>query len=132
MPWIEPRAIDRVMSSRATTGPLAEAYSLRRPRTPGDLTIRWTRRSRALSADSWGAVEAALAEESEAYEVEILDGATVKRVLPSTVTSAIYTGAQQTADWGVPLGPGDTLDLRIFQLSALVGRGAPKTVTLIF
>ena len=26
----------------------------RRPRTLGDLTIRWTRRSRALSADNWG------------------------------------------------------------------------------
>ena len=27
---------------------------------------------------------------------------------------------------------GDTLTIRIFQLSALVGRGAPKTVTLTF
>ena len=39
--------------------------------------IRWTRRSRALAADSWTAAEVPLAEESEAYEVEILDGATV-------------------------------------------------------
>ena len=30
---------------------------------------------------------------------------------------------QQIADWGAPLGPGDTLDLRIAQLSALLGRG---------
>jgi protein involved in polysaccharide export with SLBB domain len=72
-----------------------------------------------------------LAEELEAYEVEILDGATVKRVLSATTTSAVYTTAQQTADWGGPLDPGDTLDIRIFQLSALVGRGAPKSVTLI-
>jgi protein involved in polysaccharide export with SLBB domain len=64
--------------------------------------------------------------------VEILDGATVRRVLTASTTSAIYTAAQQTADWGAPLGPGDTLDIRIFQLSALVGRGAPKTVTLTF
>ena len=49
----------------------------------------------------------------------------------STTTSAVYTTAQQTADWGAPLVPGDTLDIRIFQLSALVGRGAPKTLTLI-
>ena len=100
------------------------------PRTPGDLTIRWTRRSRALAADSWGGLEVPLAEETEAYEVEILDGATVKRVLSTTTTSAAYTAAAQTADWGAPLAPGDTLDIRIFQLSALVGRGAPKTVTL--
>src|SRR6056297_3150179 len=103
----------------------------RRPRTPGDLTIRWTRRSRALAADSWGGLEVPLSEELEAYEVEILDGATVKRVLNTTATSAVYAAADQTADWGAPLGPGDTLDIRIFQLSALVGRGAPKTVTLI-
>jgi len=101
-------------------------------RTPGDLTIRWTRRSRALAADSWGAVELPVAEETEAYEVEILDGATVKQVLSATTTSAIYTAAQQTADWGALLAPGDTLDIRIFQLSALIGRGAAKTVTLTF
>ena len=104
----------------------------RKPRTPGDLTIRWTRRSRTLSADSWGGLEVPLAEELEAYEVEILDGATVKRVLSTATTSAVYTAAQQSADWGAPLGPGDNLTVRIFQLSALVGRGAPKTVTLSF
>ena len=104
----------------------------RTPRTPGDLTIRWTRRSRALAADSGGGLEVQLAEELEAYEVEILDGATVKRVLSTSTTSAVYTAAQQTADWGGPLGTGDTLDIRISQLSALVGRGVLKTVTLTF
>jgi hypothetical protein len=104
----------------------------RTPRTPGDLTIRWTRRSRALAADSWGGLEVPLAEELEAYEVEILDGATVKRVLSTATTSAVYTAADQTADWGAPLGPGDNLTVRIYQLSALVGRGAPKAVTLSF
>ena len=102
----------------------------RKPRTPGDLTIRWTRRSRALSADSWGAVEVPLVEEVEAYEIEILDGPTVKRVLTASAPSSVYSAAQQTADWGALLAPGDTLDIRIFQLSALIGRGAAKTVTL--
>ena len=73
-----------------------------------------------------------LAEELEAYEVEILDSAVVKRSLTTATTSAVYTAAAQTADWGALLGPGDTLDIRIYQLSALVGRGEPKTVTLIF
>ena len=104
----------------------------RRPRTPGDLTIRWTRRSRALSADNWGAVEVPLIEEVEAYEIEILDGATVKRTLTTTTTNAIYTAADQITDWGALLGPGDTLTIRVYQLSALIGRGATKTVTLTF
>ena len=102
----------------------------RTAREPGDLTIAWTRRSRALAADSWTATEVPLAEEREAYEVEILDGATVVRTLAATTTSVTYTGAQQIADWAALLGPGDTLDLRIFQLSALVGRGAATSATL--
>jgi hypothetical protein len=104
----------------------------RTAREPGDLVIRWTRRSRALAADSWNAAEVPLAEETEAYEVEILDGVAVKRTVSTATTRATYTAAQQTADWGALLGPGDTLDVRITQLSALVGRGAPRTVTLQF
>ena len=104
----------------------------RTPRSPGDLTIRWTRRSRSLAADSWGVGEVPLAEDSEAYEVEILDGVTVKRTLATTTSSTLYAAAEQTADWGAPLGPGQTLDIRIFQLSALIGRGAARSVTLTF
>jgi hypothetical protein len=104
----------------------------RRAWVPGDLTIRWTRRSRALAADSWTAPEAPLAEESEAYEVEILDGATVKHTLTATTANVTYTAAQQVTDWGALLGPGDTLDVRIYQLSALVGRGAVQISTLTF
>jgi hypothetical protein len=60
-----------------------------------------------------------LDEELEAYEVEILDRSTVKRVLSVSTTSTIYTAVLQTADWGALLGPGDTLDVRISQLSVL-------------
>ena len=73
-----------------------------------------------------------MSEEREAYEVDILDGATVKRTLTATGPSVIYTADQQTADWGAPLGPGDTLDLRIAQVSALLGRGHSRDVTLTF
>ena len=104
----------------------------RTARAAGDLTISWTRRSRALSADSWEAAEVPLAEDSEAYVVEILDGATVKRTLSTATSSALYTAAQQTADWGAPLGPGQTLAIRIFQLSNRLGRGTPAAVTLQF
>ena len=81
----------------------------RTARAPGDLVIAWTRRSRALAADSWTAAEAPLAEEREAYEVEVLDGTSVVRTLATTTTSATYTAAQQLADFGALLGPGDTL-----------------------
>ncbi|MBK0327281.1 glycoside hydrolase TIM-barrel-like domain-containing protein [Rhodobacteraceae bacterium F11138] len=104
----------------------------RTPRTPGDLTIRWVRRSRALAADSWTALEVPMPEQMEAYEVEILDGATVIRTLSASGPTTTYTAAQQTADWGALLGPGDSLTICIYQLSARVGRGAPKTETLYF
>ena len=91
-----------------------------------------TARSRALAADSWNAPEVPLAEEAEAYEVEVLDGGIAMRTLASATTSATYTAAHQLVDKGALLGVGDTLDLRIFQLSAVVGRGAPATVTLQF
>ena len=104
----------------------------RTARNPGDLTIRWKRRSRSLGADTWGAGDVPLAEDSEAYEVEIPDGGAVKRRLSTTTTSVLYTAAQQTADWGAPLGPGQSLAVRIYQLSALIGRGAGRSVTLSF
>jgi len=104
----------------------------RTARSSGDLTIRWTRRSRSLAADSWGLGDVPLAEDSEAYEVEIRDGGSVKRTLTTTTTSALYTAAQQIADWSALLGPGQTLSIRIYQLSALIGRGAAKSVTLTF
>lgn len=101
-------------------------------RTPGDLTISWKRRTRAPEGDSWDAIEVPLFEDSEAYELEILDGSTVKRTLTSNTTSALYTGAQQTADWGAPLGPGDSLLVEIYQVTTQFGRGAPKLETLYF
>ena len=104
----------------------------RTARSPGDLTIRWMRRSRALVADAWEQVEVPLAEDLESYDVQILDGAAVKRTLTSTTTTALYTAAQQTTDWGAPLGPGQTLAIRIYQLSNRLGRGDPAAVTLQF
>ena len=122
MPWPGEMAVFR---SAATDG-FAVLIS------PGDLTIRWARRSRSLAADSRNAGDVPLAEDSEAYEVEILDGATRRRTLQVATTSALYTAGQQTTDWGAPLGPGSNLDIRVFQLWALIGRGAERSVTLTF
>ncbi|OJF92800.1 baseplate multidomain protein megatron [Pararhizobium antarcticum] len=112
--------------------PVHVAQPWRTARSPGDLTLRWTRRSRALVADAWEQVEVPLAEDLESYDVQILDGSAVKRTLTSTTTSVLYTAAQQTADWGAPLGLGQTLAIHIYQLSNRLGRGDPATVILQF
>ena len=80
----------------------------------------------------WLPEEVPLAEDLESYDVQILDGAVVKRTLTSTTTSVLYTAAQQTTDWGALLGPGQTLAIRIYQLSNRLGRGDPAVVTLQF
>ena len=104
----------------------------RTARSPGDLTIRWMRRSRSLAADPWGAGDVPLAEDLEVYQLEIRDGAAIKRTLTAATTNALYSAAQQIADWGALLGPGSSLQLRIYQLSALIGPGAVTAVTLSF
>jgi hypothetical protein len=103
-----------------------------RARVPGDLTMRWTRRDRSLAADSWNAAEVPMSEATEAYVVDILDGPVVKRSLTTATISAVYTAAEQTADWGAPLGPGDSLTVRIAQLGQLFGAGAANLTTLWF
>ena len=112
--------------------PVHVAQPWRQGRVPGDLTIRWTRRARSLEADAWEQVEVPLGEDSESWEVEIREGAVVKRTLSSATTSVLYSAAQQSADWSAPLVPGDTLSLHIFQLSTRLGRGTPAAVTLQF
>ena len=104
----------------------------RRARVPGDLTIRWIRRDRSLAADSWNAVEIPMSEAGESWRVEILDGATVKRSLTTATASVVYTAAQQSADWGAPLAPGASLDIRIAQIGQAFGAGAAPITTLWF
>ncbi|MFN7596703.1 MAG: hypothetical protein ACK5PT_08140, partial [Cereibacter sp.] len=99
-------------------------------RLPGDLTIRWVRRSRDLSSDSWEIGEPPLAETVEAWEVEIWDGATLKRTLAASSPSALYSAAAQIADFGAALTAGQFFTVRIHQLSARLGRGTPAIVTL--
>nr|WP_323717540.1 hypothetical protein [Paracoccus aminovorans] len=76
--------------------PVHVAQPWRTAHNPGDLTIHWIRRSRALVADAL--VEVPQAEDLESYDVQILDGAVVKRTLTSSTTSVLYAAAQQTAD----------------------------------
>jgi hypothetical protein len=93
----------------------------------GDLDLRWLRRDRALSADSWVLAEVPMSEASEAYDLEILDGAAVVRTATSLTSHTFtYTAAMQSADFG---GPVSDLSVRLHQIGAL-GRGVPVIQTL--
>lgn len=80
--------------------PYAPAH-VRGQRVAGDLAISWIRRTR-MGGDSWTVSEVPLSETDERYEVDILDGTMIKRTIASTTSSATYTLAQQTLDFGAP------------------------------
>ena len=88
--------------------------------TGGDLVLSWTRRSRI----GWPQVQPPpLAEESEAYRLQIMNaaGTVVEREVNLTgVALYVYTAAQQTADFGAPVS---SLRWRVAQISASVGVG---------
>lgn len=92
----------------------------------GDITVRWIRRTRS-GGDNWELPDVPLAEAAEQYEIDILDGASIKRTLSSAQPSVTYSAAEQTADFG-SLPPAVTL--RVCQMSAVFGRGSARTVTI--
>ena len=93
----------------------------------GDITLSWIRRTR-VNGDSWAGTDVPLGEESEAYEVEIRDGANVKRVLACATPLVTYGVTEQLADFGS--GSFTSLDITIYQISRSFGRGAGRSATL--
>lgn len=88
-----------------------------------DITLSWIRRTRIGGAWHDGTGTVPLAEESESYDLEIYDGATLVRTVSAlTSPSYIYTVAQQNADFG---NAKNTIKAIVYQNSAAVGRGFP-------
>jgi hypothetical protein len=95
-------------------------------RTPAGIALSWTRRTRS-GGDLWDAGDVPLAEEREAYEIDILGGAAVKRTLATATPTVLYAAADEAADFG---GAQASLTVAVHQMSAFVGRGTPSRVTL--
>jgi hypothetical protein len=96
---------------------------------PANITISWARRTRIGGEWKDGAGTVPLAEATEAYEVDILDapGGAVKRTLTAAMPSTIYANADILADFeAVPA----SLSVVVYQISAVIGRGFPRAVTV--
>lgn len=93
-----------------------------------DLTITWIRRDRLHQTMSSG-IDVPNSEASESYSIDIIDvdDVTILRTLTSSTTSVVYTAAQQTTDFGSPVS---SVTVRVYQLSAIVGRGTPGEATI--
>jgi hypothetical protein len=95
----------------------------------GDVTFSWARRTR-YGGDAWEAADAPLNEESESYDLEVMNGSSVVRTASGLSSpSYLYTAAAQSADFG---SLQSSYSIRVYQRSAQIGRGqvAAKTVTL--
>jgi hypothetical protein len=95
-------------------------------RGPDGVTIRWIRRTRH-DGDAWEPLDAPLGEEAERYEIDVLLGATPIRTLRSGEPAVLYPQAEELADFGAPQA---ALSLRLFQMSAAVGRGLPRALSV--
>jgi len=88
-----------------------------------DIDISWMRRSR-IGYGAWNQATVPLGEDSEAYEIDIMDGASVVRTATSSTTAVTYTEANQITDFG---SAQSNLTFNVYQLSAQFGRGIAGT-----
>lgn len=91
-----------------------------------DIDISWIRRTR-LGGDSWEQTEVPVNEETQSYEIDIMDGVNVVRTLTSSTQSVTYTEAQQITDFG---SVQSSYAVRVYQLSATFGRGQVREATI--
>lgn len=107
--------------------PLSPVYAKGTRDVSGNLSGQFTRRSR-LSSSWWAnGVSAPVGEASESFEIDVMSGTTVVRTIISSSPAFSYSAANQTTDFG---SPQSSISFKIYQLSAIVGRGYPLEVTL--
>ncbi len=105
--------------------PLSPVH-VRASRSGGDIALSWIRRTR-IGGDSWDAIEVPLGEESEHYEIDILDGTAPVRTLRSSIPQVVYAASEQVADFG---SVRSALEVRIHQVNAVWGRGSAAAATV--
>jgi hypothetical protein len=118
------------VSLTATPGPtalkpLAPAH-LRARRDTDGVHLSWRERKRGMGGVTFAA-RVPSSEATQSYALEILSGSTVVRTLTASATSALYAAADEIADFG---SAQSSLSVRLYQLSAAVGRGYPAIATL--
>ena len=105
--------------------------------SPADLAIEWERRTRIGGA--WNdLVDVPLGEETEDYEIDVLNGTTVVRTITTTASAggsqvnaaartASYSITDQITDFG---SAPSSVSLKVYQMSTLVGRGFARAATV--
>ena len=92
-----------------------------------NITLTWHRRTRVVTR-LFAPATVPLAEESEAYEIDVYDPddpGTVLRTITATSETASYSATEQGDDG---FSAWDTVGFRIYQMSEIYGRGKPLEV----
>jgi len=92
----------------------------------GDITIAWIRRTR-IGPEWRDDNDVPLGEATESYSIDVFNNGTIVRILTSTSESVVYLSADQTTDGFTP--PRDPLHIKLFQISADIGRGFENDFT---
>jgi hypothetical protein len=92
----------------------------------GNITLTWNRRDRH-AGDATTYDNLPLSEISEKWEIEVLGGNAVIRLLESSKPTLVYSSSQQITDFG---SNQSSITVKIYQISATVGRGYAFTANL--
>ena len=92
----------------------------------GNIIITWVRRTR-IDGEWRDYADASLGEASERYEVDVYVGGASVATLSSMAPSVTWTVADQRAAAGLPVS---SMLVRVYQISAVVGRGYPGNATI--
>ena len=104
--------------------PLSPVHLRAMPDASGNLAVTWIRRSR-IDADSWDSPDIPLAEETEAYQIRILQGTTPLREEISHSPAWTYTAAMRQSD-----GLQGAYRVEVAQISARSGPGFRAALTI--
>ena len=111
---------------RAQT-PFSPVHLVARRTAGGDVAFSWVRRSR-LDGDSWVPAEVPLDEAAEAYRLEILAGAAVRRTAEVGAARFVYPQAMELADFG---GLQASIRVRVRQLGRVAEGIASEAVLVV-
>ncbi len=95
--------------------------------TSGDITLSWVRRTR-IDGGLRDYVDVPLMEQSELYDVVVMNGTSPVRNWQLNVPSVVYSAANQTTDFGAAPS---SLTVKITQRSGLIGPGKTLTTTVV-
>lgn len=104
--------------------PLAPVHLRAAMTAGGDMDVTWIRRGR-IDADAWEAPDIPLGEESERYQLRVMQGAAILREVTLSSPEWTYPAADRATD-----AQGGTIRIEVAQVSARFGPGFRATLTL--